>query len=721
MRDPRLRLLPAWVVAPIALVFAHATSAAQTTPAPAGTLPMELDTIEVTAPAAETPATTSLGHSDTASEGTISAQQIEQQPRYRVGEILEAMPGLIITQHSGEGKANQYFLRGFDLDHGTDIAISLDDMPVNMRTHAHGQGYSDLNFIIPELLGDLQYSKGPYFAALGDFDTAGAVQMNYVDTLPHDLASVSLGTLGDYRGFAAMSRPWGAGNVLVAAEYAHTDGPWTIPDNFNKGNLVLRYSQGTAENGFSFTGAYMDDAFHATNQIPQRAVLSGQISPWDAIDPSDGGNSERYSLSAKYAATDDAGALKANVYAIGYRLNLWNDFDYFVTFPPPIGDQFKQADRRKIYGANVSYAIPAHPFGLDMTNTVGFQTRNDDIHVGLAETTAEVTRFTVRDDHVIESSAGLYVENRTKWLDKLRTITGLREDLYYGSDSSSLAANSGSLVRQITSPKGTVVVGPWYDTEFYSSVGQGFHSNDLRGAVTSVDALATELNQQQGNNTIVSQSKTPLLTRATGYEVGLRSEIVPGMKTSADVFVLDLDSEATFDGDEAGTTPGRPSRRVGFELNADYRVLAWLALDGSVAFTRARYTNADDGTADTEPGHPGNYIPGAAKIIASGSARLVDLDPWSAELRFRFFGRRPLIEDDSVTSRPTAMFDAQVGYRVTEHLQVRLDLFNLFNSKAHQIDYYYPSQLANETAPVYDIHYKPVEPLSARLSLNGTF
>jgi hypothetical protein len=603
------------------------------------------------------PAPAALGTTDTATEGDVSQAQIEQQPRYRVSEVLEAMPGLIITQHSGEGKANQYFLRGFNLDHGTDIDISLDDMPINMRTHAHGQGYSDLNFMIPELIGDLHYSKGPYFADLGDFDTAGAAQMTYVDTLPHDIASVSAGTLGDYRGMTAMSRPWGAGNFLIATEYDHVDGPWVIPDNFNEGNLVARYSQGNADNGFSFTGMYMNDAFHATNQIPQRAVTEGLISNFGAIDQTDGGQSERYSLSAKYVSTDDQWQVKANIYAIGYRLDLWNDFDYFITFPPPIGDQFEQMDRRKIYGGNASYAMPGNMFGAPVTNTIGFQTRTDDIRLGLAETTAQVERFTVRDDHVIESSAGIFIENRTKWLDNVRTVAGLREDVYYGSNTSSLAANSGTIVRQMTSPKGSVIVGPWLETEYYASVGQGFHSNDLRGALTTVDSLATELNQQQGNNTLVPQQKTPLLTKATGYEAGVRSEILPGLKAAAALFVLDLASEATFDGDEAVTTPGRPSRRTGIELSADYRLLDWLALNGNFAFTRARYTDIDDGLADAEPGHPGNYIPGAAKIIASGSARLVDLDPWSAELRFRFFGRRPMIEDNSVTSQPTALFD----------------------------------------------------------------
>ena len=659
---------------------------------------------------------------DTASQGVVTGKQIEEQPRSRVGEVLELVPGLIATQHSGEGKANQYFLRGFNLDHGTDIDITLEDMPVNMRTHGHGQGYADLNFMIPELISTLHYSKGPYFPDLGDFDTAGAVQINYVDTLPHDLALVTAGTLGYYRGLGAMSRPVGAGNLLAAAEYVHANGPWTIPDNYNKGNLVLNYSQGNANNGFSFTGMYMNDAFHATNQIPQRAVTERLICLYCPFDPTDGGSSERYSFSTKYATTTNTAQLKANAYFIGYQLQLFNNFDGFVTFPPPIGDQFVQQDRRKIYGGNVSYMMPGNIFGFDAQNTIGFQTRTDDIHIDLAETTGRVVRFTVRDDHVIESSGGIYIENRIQWQDKFRTMTGLREDLYYGSDESTLQANSGKIVQAITSPKGNLIFGPWQNTEYYLSVGQGFHSNDLRGTLTNVDALATEINFQQGNPTVVTQGKTPLLTKATGYEVGLRSEPLPNLKLEGALFVLNLNSEATFSGDEAVTTPGRPSQRKGIELSVSYKPLPWLRLDGDFAATRARFANGDPGTADAEPGHPGNYIPGSANIIATASATIEDLGPWFGALRFRYFGRRPLIEDNSVTSKPTTLVDLRVGYKFSEQARLWLDILNLFNNTgAHQIDYFYPSQLANETAPVYDVHFKPVEPLSVRFTLSMTF
>jgi hypothetical protein len=347
---------------------------------------------------------------DTASEGVVTGKQIEEQPRSRVGEVLEIVPGLIATQHSAEGKANQYFLRGFNLDHGTDIDITLDDMPVNMRTHGHGQGYADLNFMVPELIGTLHYSKGPYFPDLGDFDTAGAVQINYVDSLPHDLALATAGNFGYYRGLGTMSRPAGAGNLLAAAEYVHANGPWTIPDNYNKGNLVLNYSQGNLDNGFSFTGMYMNDAFHATNQIPHRAVTEGLICLYCPFDPTDGGSSERYSVSTRYAAGSETGQLNANAYLIGYQLQLFNNFDGFVTFPPPIGDQFIQQDRRKIYGGNVSYMMPGNILGYDVRNTIGLQTRTDDIHIDLAETTSRAVRFTVRD--VLGNDRNVYACDR---------------------------------------------------------------------------------------------------------------------------------------------------------------------------------------------------------------------------------------------------------------------------------------------------------------------
>ncbi len=666
--------------------------------------------------------TSPLGSADAASQGSVSSRQLQEFPTYRPGEYLETVPGLILTQHSGEGKANQYFLRGFNLDHGTDIAITLDGMPVNMRTHAHGQGYADLNFMIPELISGIDYSKGPYYADKGDFDTAGSVTIDYIDTVPHDLASVSAGTLGDYRGFTAMSRPLANGHLLMATEYDRNDGPWQLPDNFNKGNLLLRYSEGTHVTGFSLTAMFMDDAWHASNQIPLRAVKSGLINLYGPLDPTDGGSAERYSLSGKYADTTDARQIKLNAYAISNALQLINNFDGNVTFPQGVGDQFLQQERRQLFGGSASYTKFGSLFDRSSDNTIGVETRTDFNHMALSQTTNGTQRFTVRDDRIMETSAGFYGENRTRWFDMLRTVAGVRQDIFYGTDDSGpTPGNSASTAKGLFSPKINTILGPWRQTEIYLSYGQGYHSNDLRGAVTSVDALQTEMNAQAGGPGVVGASRTPLLTRVEGYELGIRSEIIENVSVSAAFFVLNIASEATFDGDSAGTSVGRPRSRTGIELSASYTPLPWLSFTGDFAFTRARFTNADDGSADIQPGHPGSYIPEAAKIIASAEMAIRDLGPWDGGLRFRYFGPRPLLEDASVRSGSTALWDARVGYSFNEVWHAQLDIFNLFNSHAHQIDYWYQSQLNGETSSVYDLHFKPVEPLSARLTLAASF
>jgi hypothetical protein len=513
---------------------------------------------------------------------------------------------------------------------------------------------------------------------------------------------------------------------LLATEYDHVDGPWVIPDNYNKGNLVARYSQGSLPNGFAVTAMAMVDQWHASNQIPERAVSEGLISPFGTIDPTDAGRSQRYNLSAHYADTDQQRQIKASAYVIGETLTLFNNFDFFVLFPTPevggafpgqFGDQFMQSERRGMVGGAASYTAFGTLFGRDSSTTFGFDTRTDNVHLQLAETTATVVTGTIRDDHVIESSGGIYVENRTQWHDMFRAVLGLREDLFYGSDSSTpFAANSGTTAKGMLSPKVNAIFGPWQRSELYLSYGQGFHSNDLRGALTTVDAQTSEL-----TGTIVPQAKTPFLTKAIGYEIGLRSELLPHVKASAALFVLDLASEATFNGDQAITSAGRPSRRTGIELSTTYAPLPWLSVYGDFAYTRARFTDVDDGSADVEPGHPGNFVPEAAKIIAGAEIAVHDLGGWDGGLRFRYFGPRALLEDGTVRSAPTALFDARIGYRLSERVHATVDIFNIFNARAHQIDYFYPSQLARETSPVFDIHFKQVEPTSARLTLTAAF
>jgi hypothetical protein len=306
---------------------------------------------------------------------------------------------LIITQHSGEGKANQYFLRGFNLDHGTDLSIKVDGMPVNMPTHGHGQGYADLNFLIPELISTMQVRKGPYFAQEGDFSAAGAVHLNYIDKIDRNLWLTSLGSFGYGRGLAIASHQVGQGQVLFAGEASAYNGPWDTPDRLRKLNTVMRYSQGTADNGFSVTGMAYVNRWNSTDQVAERAVTSGLIGRFGTLDPTDGGNANRFSLSGRWEQSDKDSATRANAYVINSSLNLYNNFTYFLN-DQTNGDQFRQSDRRTILGGQASHIFKGDVGGRPMETEVGFQTRHDRISVGLEDTIARQTWNVVRSDFV---------------------------------------------------------------------------------------------------------------------------------------------------------------------------------------------------------------------------------------------------------------------------------------------------------------------------------
>jgi hypothetical protein len=648
---------------------------------------------------------------DAASEGRVSGEALQARPAYRPGELLEAVPGLIVTQHSGEGKANQYFLRGFDLDHGTDLAITIDDMPINMRTHGHAQGYADINFLLPELVETLRYRKGTYFADEGDFSSAGALHIDYVDSLPRDLAVVSGGSFAYARGLAAVSRPAGAGTVLLGAELVHNDGPWHVPDDYQKANGILRYAQGTPENGFAITGMAYGGHWTATNQIAERAVDSGLIARFGTLDPTDGGNTQRYSLSTRWSRSDEDQATKLTAYVIRSELALYNDFTYFLN-DPVNGDQIKQADARTIFGGAASRTYFGTLWGEASETMIGTQARYDDIDVGLFNTAGRRILATVREDRVEESSVGVFAQNTLRWSETIRSTIGLRGDLFHGDDRSDNSMNSGATTAFIANPKFGLVLGPFADTEYYINAGTGFHSNDMRGTTITVDP----------SDGVTPQHRVPLLVRSKGAEIGLRSKVIPGLETSLSFFVLDFDSELIFEGDSGSTSAGRPSRRIGFEWSNVYRPLSWLSLDLDAAYTRARFTNTDSGTDDVVAGHPGSYIPGAIEGVVEAGFDIDHIGNWMGGMRLRYFGPRPLTEDNSVRSKATTLVSARIGYKITEIIDATLDIFNLLDAKASQIDYYYASRLPGEPlAGVNDVHFHPVEPLSFRVTLQAKF
>ena len=623
-------------------------------------------------------------------------------PFARVGEALEVVPGLIVTQHSGEGKANQYFLRGFNLDHGTDLAIKVDGMPVNMPTHGHGQGYADINFLIPELIQSVNVRKGPYYADVGDFSSAGSVAIDYLNKLPKNLAEVTVGSFGYRRGVAAGSTAVGAGTMLAAIEGIKYEGPWDVPDNVRKINGVLRYSQGTATDGLTLTAMAYSNGWNSTNQVAQRAIDQGIISRFGTLDPTDGGISSRFSLSGNWAQSSDYGQSKISAYVVRSDLQLFNNFTYFLDNPVN-GDQFNQLDRRTLGGFDARHAFDWRFGGFETQTRVGLQSRYDDIHVGLFKTEQRAVLSTVREDRVQEGNVGFWTDTTTRWTDWLRTTVGIREDIFAGRVLSDTPENSGNAQATITSPKAGLVLGPWYKTEFYGNAGYGLHSNDIRGATITVDPI----------DKVTPQDRVPLLVRSKGAELGVRTKAIEGLTSSVAVFVLDFDSELLFVGDAGTTVASRPSRRVGVEWVNQYKPKPWLSFDLDVAYTRARFIDFDPA---------GDRIPGAPAWIASGAITLGSETGWFGALKARYFGPRPLIEDDSVHSLSSLIFNARAGYRFDNGLKLQLDLLNLFDAQTNQIEYYYLSRLPGEPiGGIADRHIHPAEPRAIRLTLAGKF
>jgi TonB dependent receptor/TonB-dependent Receptor Plug Domain len=637
-----------------------------------------------------------------ASAMRITGEQVNAVPFSRPGEALEVVPGLIVTQHSGEGKANQYFLRGFNLDHGTDLAIKVDGMPVNMPTHGHGQGYADVNFLIPELIQSVYVRKGPYYADVGDFSSAGSVEIDYLNKLPKNIAETTFGSFGYRRGLAMGSTAVGNGILLAAIEGTKYNGPWDVPDNVRKINGVLRYSQGTATDGFTLTGMAYSNAWNSTDQVAQRAIDQGVISRFGTLDPTDGGVSSRFSLSGNLAHSSEYGQSKLSAYLIRSDLQLYNNFTYFLDNPIN-GDQFNQLDRRTLGGFDARHAFDWRFGGFETQTRVGIQSRYDDIHVGLFKTEQRAVFSTTRDDRVQEGNVGIWTDTTTRWTDWLRTTVGLREDFFAGRVLSDIPENSGNAQASIASPKTGIVLGPWFKTEFYGNAGYGLHSNDIRGATITVDP----------NDKVTPLDRVPLLVRSRGAEIGIRTRAIENLTSSVAVFVLDFDSELLFVGDAGTTEPSRPSRRVGVEWTNKYKPVPWLTFDLDVAYTRARFTDFDPA---------GDRIPGAPAWIASSSVTFGGETGWFGALKARYFGPRPLIEDDSVRSLASLIFNARVGYRFDNGLRLQLDVLNLFNAQTNQIEYYYLSRLPSEPiGGIADRHVHPAEPRAVRLTLAARF
>ncbi len=689
-----------------------------------------------------------LGTASTASEGVISDQELQLTPQYRPGQLLETVPGLIATLHSGEGKANQYLMRGYNLDHGTDLETDVDGMPINQPTHAHGQGYTDLNFMIPELADQLTYTKGPYYANAGDFGAVGSVRVNYRDTIP-DQVSTTVGTLNFQRIFAAGTEAVGDGHLLAAVEVQHYDGPFVTPDDARKENLVLRYSEGDDKNGYSVTAMVYHQLWANTTDIPIRAITEGLVpNRFGTLNPTDGGRAWRSSLSFDDHAAIGDGQLTASAFFIDNQLHLWNDFTQFLV-DPVHGDQEDQFENRRAFGGQASYTLPVPLGTIPNEIFVGALTRDDILYVGRLPSEGQVSLPVTDDppsysdlDQVYLFAGAVWVQSTTHWTSNLRSALGLRVDYQHGTDADYLAAlheqtgpgytgytNGGTDQQALVQPKGSLIYSPTDTLEFYLSAGRGFHSADLRGVNqdTSVD---------------LGLAHTPLLALQEGQEVGIRAAPLPNLAFTFAYYNLWQQSETIIDPDVGQDSAGPPSRRYGYEINVTYQINRWLEFYGSYSGDHSHFTRPfDDGT-----GHLGEYITDAPLATGALSLYLMNLGPWSGGLNFRYLGNYPLSSGPCVDSAaehdfgtscadsPTKVALGQVdgkgfgqvnlnvNYALASGWSASLGIYNIFNTHAYAAEFWYVDRLQGEPAAgVADVHEHPLEPIMARFTISKRF
>ena len=643
-----------------------------------------------------------VGTSDAASQGVIEAGLLRSRPALRPGEVLEFVPGVIVTQHTGDGKANQYFLRGFNLDHGTDFAVSVNGMPANLPTHAHGQGYADLNFLIPEMVQRVEYRKGPYYAKGGDFSLAGGADIAYRTAFDRPFLDLGFGQRGYRRGVAGGSTLLASGATLVGAlEVMGHDGPWVVPQGLQRHNGVLTLSGTGDDTAWQLSLMGYDARWTATDQVPERLLKTPGFSRYGTLDATAGGDTSRHSVSGQWSRTDgQGGALKAQAYAVRYAMDLYSNFTYALERPVD-GDQFRQSDERTVWGGQLSYANSHGLFERLARSEVGLQWRTDRARVGLFDSIARRVTNTVREDQVQQTQVGLYAQTVVEWTPLVRTITGLRADhLQARVDALSLAQNAGSASDVQVSPKLSVVIGPWRKSELFLNAGTGFHSNDARGGTIRVDPRTGE-----------SATRVPMLVPGRGAEVGLRSEAIKGLQSSIALWGLHLDSELVYVGDAGATEASQASRRRGVEFSNRYTPVKWLLIDADLAWSKGRLANGD-------------RIPNAVDRVASMAVTLRDIDHWTGSLQWRYLGGGPLIEDNSVRSRPSSTLNARISRYLPglgRNSELSLDVFNLTDRRANDIQYYYESRLPGEAQAVADRHVHPAEPRSFRLSLRWGF
>ena len=656
---------------------------------------VEPDTITVQGRAADL-----IGQAGTASEGRIGSADLRLRPISREGELLEAIPGVFVGQHSGDGKANQYFTPGFNLDHGTDFQIRLEGMPINQPSHVHGQGYADLNFVIPELVDHIDYRLGLSHAELGDFGSGGGAELHLVQRLARPFLAATGGENGFERLAGGGMARLGAGNLLVGGEAKRYDGPWDLEERLRKVSGVARYSWERGASRFSLLGMAYHNSWNASDQIPLRAVEQGRIDRFGSIDSTDGGTTQRYSVSGSWRHDGPHAVQEVQVFGIYSDIDLFSNLTYFLGDTTQ-GDQLNQQERRLIFGGSLTHRQLVRWLGVEHRVKVGLQTSVDIVDgPALFHSAARQRADRIRADDVDEWGTGLFAETESRWSRMFRTVFAVRGDYYtFTVAHSSLRANDGDRTAGIVSPKGSLILAPAAGIELYLSGGLGFHSSDARATTITVDP-----------GTHAQAQRADPLVRSRGGEVGVRVTPAPGWQSTISAWVLKLDGDLLFATDAGTTVPSPPTRRWGVTFANFARLAPRLALDADVSLARARFSDAPSGA---------DRIPGAVESVVSAGIAwdAAEKGPFGA-VRLRHLGAYPLVADNVVRSSATTLLAAEAGYLVGAGLRVEASVLNIFDTKGDDAQYFYASRLRGEPLQgVAGVHFHPTEPRQVRVGL----
>jgi hypothetical protein len=611
------------------------------------------------------------------------------QPQGRPAQVLRLIPGFIAVEHSGgAGKADQYFLRGFDADHGTDVAFFTDGMPINFRSHAHGQGYTDLNFIIPETIEGLDVYKGGYHTEFGDFATAGAVNFKTRDVVKEGVVQLAGGQFNTQRYLLMLSPTVDKVRTLFAAEGYYTDGPFQSDNRYFRGNLLGKATfNPTSRSELSVTGTFHKAQWNGSGEIPLRAVTDGTLDRFGAVDPSEGGRTIRSTGRMNYHYdTTSGGRFFADAFGQYYKFDLYTNFTFFLN-DPVNGDGFQQSDQRVVYGGDVGYHQTLSLLGMPGAVTLGAQARVDDIHARLAPQVRRTVLGTTTDNDIQEASYAPYLKAELQPFQWMRLAGGLRSEIFTfdvrNRCQDCVEQPAGRTTSGVLLPKANLILGPWASTEFFLNYGDGFHSNDARAAVVG--------------------GASPI-ARARTYEAGVRSKPwgPDGVELIATLWALDLNQELVFVGDEGTTEVRGASRRRGMEVAARGQVYGPLYFNGSFTWTKAEFRNGD-------------AIPLAPEFTAYGALLLRWPEGLTSQLQATYLGVRPLIEDRSAKAPSWVDVDLSERYQLPIKLSHgRLEAFlfiqNLLNTKWEQATFFFESRLRNEAAGVNDIHFVPGNP-----------